>query len=211
MAALFRDFSFESASSLPSAVFDAERAAMNVSPTSLPSFKHVPTRLPTPPPTVGDLTQAFDQHTLHIYPDEPLTSPSDEIAFPAHLHDPCPRGPAYSRLDSATLRMQRQANVRMQCSASHTKDISVLVQSMIEDGDQCNICDPKSRSSSSASSTVDEDEDEGVDMEYEPSSEPHFSYALNFRRSGERVAGCATVSRTVRIRKKSRVMKRSSH
>lgn len=208
---MFRDFSFDAAR--PSSVHDAERAAMNVSPMSNPPGYF--TRLPTPPPcSMGELAQRLDQQSLRVDPaykfpnEEPPTPPSDQVSFSTSLHE-LPQRPSYSRITTATLRMQRQANVRMQCSSSHIDDISTLVQRMIEDEDQCNICEPKSPISTSSSSNADEDE--GVDMDYSPPSprEPPLP-TLKFRRSGDRLNGCASVTKSVRMRKKSKIAKRSS-
>jgi hypothetical protein len=216
-SSFFRDFSFGEAMRRPVSVVEAERTASNVSPTTVPAS--APTRLPTPPPcSMGELEYRFHQQSLRIDPAlhaqhcgrEPLTPPGDD-AFPAE-HVPSQQR-SYSCMSPASLRRQRQANTRMQCSASHVKDISILVQKMIQAGDQCHVCEPKSRtpsnSSSSASSSASSIEDEGVDMDYSPPS-PYEDqlYTLKFRRSGDHIAGSATVSKSIRMRKKSRVMKR---
>jgi len=171
---------------------------------------------------MGDLAQRFHQHTLHVevdpayhfrarYVDEPLTPPGDDFAF-AGLLDHQPQQPSlYPRLSATLLRRQRESNTRMQCSPAHLEDISLLVQRMVEDGDQCRICDSKSRPSSNAfSSDDDDDDDEGVDMDYTPPSpqEPRVR-SLKFRRSGDRLNGAA-VTKNVRMRRRSGIVKRLS-
>ncbi|ORY16647.1 hypothetical protein BCR34DRAFT_622341 [Clohesyomyces aquaticus] len=229
MATLFRDFSFEAASRHPStAAHEAERAQMNVSPTSIPFATpppSAPARLPTPPPcTMGELAQRFHQQSLRVntnsfyhssYPsywtpacfEVPLTPPGDDCSFSAQQSP-------YPALSSTELRQQRQANTRMQCSSTHIKDISMLVQRMVDDRDQCLIRDSKSPStspSSSPSPSMSSNYDEGVDMAYSPTGADELPlFPLKFRRSGERLHGQAMVSRSVRMRKKSKVMKRSS-
>ncbi|KAF2476062.1 uncharacterized protein BDR25DRAFT_339930 [Lindgomyces ingoldianus] len=227
MAAIFRDFSFGPASRHPSSFHEAERAAMNVSPTSTPLAPPLyPARLPTPPPcSIGELAQRFNQQSLRVdtsssyriptFYELPLTPPSDDFVFPADA----PQQSPYSFPSPVALRQQRQANMRMQCSPSHIRDISILVQRMVEEGDQCHICDSKSRTSPSpspfpsppSSNSSNADEDEGVDMEYSPLAPKDSPLStLKFRRSGDRLNGQAMVAKTVRMRKKSKVMKRSS-
>ena len=214
MATMFRNFSFEAASRRPAA-HDPERA-MSVSPFSpLPHI--ITSRPPTPPPTMGELAYQFNQHTLHVevdpayqlrpcYVDQPLTPPTDDFAFPELLDQPQQPAP-YPRLSAAILRKQRQSHMQMQCSSSHLEDISSLVQRMIENGDQCRICDHRSRPSSNASTS---DNDEGVDMEYNPPPPQEVPVSsLKFRRSGDRRNGAA-VSKSVRMRIKSGITKRSS-
>lgn len=213
-SSFFSDFSFAEAMRRPVSAVEAERTAANISPTTVPSHSQTPARLPTPPPcSMGELEYRFHQQSLRIDPNfhapicggEPLTPPGDD-AFSHGLVMSQHR--SYSTVSTATLRRQRQANTRMQCSASHVKDISNLVQKMITAGDQCHVCEPKPRtpSDSSYASSMD---DEGVDMDYSPPS-PYADelHTLKFRRSGDHIVGSATVSKSIRMRKKSRIMKR---
>ncbi|KAF2730723.1 hypothetical protein EJ04DRAFT_515082 [Polyplosphaeria fusca] len=209
----FRHFSFAEAMRRPASVVEAERTASNISPTT------VPARLPTPPCSMGELEYRFHRHTLRIDPSlarpacyavEPLTPPGDDAPLSPD-QSLASQQRAYASLSAASLRRQRQAHMRMQCSSSHVKDISNLVQKMVEDGDQCHVCDPKSRTTSRSSSPSSHSYDEGVVMDYSPPSpgeEP--LHTLKFRRSGDQIVGHATVSKSIRMRKKSRVMKRSS-
>ncbi|KAF2865111.1 hypothetical protein BDV95DRAFT_587336 [Massariosphaeria phaeospora] len=216
MAALFRDFSFEPASRLPLSVHEAERVAMNVSPTSPPPFapprRHA--RLPTPPPCpVGELAQRMTLH-LEIDPQyqvasayEPLTPPSDDICFHTEALERC-QPPFYSHISSAIVRMQRQATTRKQTSPSHMKDLAALVEKMIEDEEQCNICDSKSRTPSTSSAS-DMDGDEGIDMDCTPSTDASFRHPVPLHRSTDRSTGYSFVSKKPRMRKQVRAMKRS--
>jgi hypothetical protein len=225
MAALqFRNFSFERH---PPSFHEMERAAMNVSPTSTPSEYPLPLqRPPTPPPTLGDLAHVFGQQSLHVEPlplhvevdpaynfspsNEPITPPADESLFPCDSAPTADR-PTYSRISTASLRLQRQSNARRHCSSSHLKNISKLVEQMVEEEDQCNVCDKTSPVPSSSSSVADEDE--GVDMDYTPPSpllHDDLAYTVRFRRSGDRLNSSAAVSKNVRMRKPSKITKRSS-
>jgi hypothetical protein len=207
MASLFRDFSFDAPSRLP-AHQHAEGAALSVSPTST-SLHFFPARPPTPPPCdVDDLAYALTKQDLRVVVDpkfracyEPLTPPSDDDAFEKHL----PARPQLStaRMNSATLRMQRQANVRMQSSLAHIKDISSLVDKMIQ-VDQCNVWEPKSKPQPPAAT----DEDEGVDMDYTPTAKEQLRFMLPFYRAGDRVDGSTRVSKRPRMRRSTGSMSR---
>ncbi|KAF2450559.1 hypothetical protein P171DRAFT_426907 [Karstenula rhodostoma CBS 690.94] len=203
MASLFRDFSFDPPSRRPD--HHTESAALSVSPTST-SPMLFPARPPTPPPSscdINDLAQALTRQDLRVVidpkftaPNEPLTPPSDDDTFEKHL----PRRPQLSvstaRMNSATLRMQRQANVRMQSSLAHIKDISSLVEKMIQ-VDQCNVCEPKLKSSPPPAL----EEDEGVNMDYTPTAKEQIRFMLPFYRAGDRLDGSTRVSKKPRMRK----------
>jgi hypothetical protein len=200
MASLFRDFSFDAPSRL-SEHQHSESAALSVSPTST-SPRFFPARLPTPPPCdVDDLAYALTKQDLRVVVDpkfracyEPPTPPSDDDTFEKHL----PERPQLStaRLNCATLRMQRQANVRMQSSLAHIKDISSLVDKMIR-VDQCNVWEPKSKPPPLAAM----DEDEGVSMDYTPTAKEQIRSMLPFYRAGDRVDGSTRVSKRPRMRR----------
>lgn len=207
MASLFRDFSFDAPPRLPQ-YHRTQSPALSVSPTSMsPTFS--PARPPTPPPCdVDDLAQAFTKQDLRVIVSpnfrahcEPLTPPSDEELFEKHI----PHQPQLStaRLNSATLRMQRQANVRMQSSLAHIKDISSLVEQMIEI-DQCNIHEPLAKSMSLPSpttTTTTTHDDEGVSMDYTPTAKEHLRSTMPFCRAADRLDGSARVSKKPRMRR----------
>lgn len=205
MASLFRHFSFDPASRLPS----PDPVLASVSPMSTSPLL-LPARLPTPPPcSVGDLAQALHQQHLRIDTsfkalNAPLTPPSDDDASPCTLPEHLPSS-STNRLNSAALRMQRQANVRMQSSPSHIKDISSLVEKMIAVEDQCNVCHRKPRAPPSPK--LSDDDDEGVNMDYTPSPKEELRYLLPMYRAADRVEGTTRVSKKPRMRKPTALRK----
>ncbi|KAJ4407733.1 hypothetical protein N0V91_003703 [Didymella pomorum] len=211
MAALFRDFSFDAPS--PSlADHEAERALMNCSPTSIPTTPEHPYSRPlTPPPcTMGDLAQLLGGQNLFIstsrsqqyIPAGPPTPPSEDDTFPTEQQDSQAPRPTYCRASASIMRMQRQANSRLQCCSSQARDISRLVR-MIQQEEQCNVSDTDARSAS-ASAAVAAGDDEGIDMDYDCSlrvTEPLFSRPLY--RAGDRHNDNVRVNKIVRMRKRS--------
>jgi hypothetical protein len=197
---MFRDFSFDAASPPSFSAYEADRAAMNVSPTSKPEPRqHFLSRPPTPPCTIGDLASKLNQQSLRIdtrlkhHGSGPLTPPSDDDCSTAPEHA-SPR-PTYCRISASLLRMQRQSSSRMQCSSSHMRDISRLVQ-MIEEEEQCTI--------SQASS---------IDMEYDmPSPGIEALVGTPQWRSSDLRDNCTRVAKPVRMRRRSghKVEKRRS-
>ncbi|KAJ4316209.1 hypothetical protein N0V94_005557 [Neodidymelliopsis sp. IMI 364377] len=213
MATLFRDFSFDAAS--PSlADHEAERALMNCSPTSMPSTPQHPYSRPlTPPPcTMGDLAQIMGGHALLVstscsqdLPAGPPTPPSDADTFPAHHLDSHAPRPTYCRASASIMRMQRQANQRLQCCPSQARDISKLVR-MIQEEEQCTVSEPPSRTASLP--VAESADDEGIDMNYDCPlrvTEPLFSRPLY--RAGERIDDRVRVAKSVRMRKRSSTTK----
>jgi hypothetical protein len=220
-ATMFRDFSFDPVSPPSFSAYEADRAAMNVSPTSQPETRqHYFTRPPTPPCTIGDLASKLNQQSLRIDtsvqdccsgPPTPISD--DERAKPLHA----PR-PTYSRVSASLLRMQRQSSSRMQCSPSHVRDIARLVQ-MIEVEEQCTIADVTSRSSSTSTTTTTSSSsststcDEGVDMEYDaPREGVEALISMPQYRADSIRDSCVRVPRPVRMRRRTthRVEKRSA-
>jgi hypothetical protein len=216
---MFRDFSFAPASPPSLAAYEAERAAMNVSPTSKPDTRqHYVSRPPTPPCSIGDLASKLNQQSLRIDTRVssccigPLTPPSDDDDCnmgPVHA---APR-PTYSRVSASLLRMQRQSNSRMQCCSSHVRDITRLVQ-MIEEEEQCTISEASSRTSStSTASSSSTSCDEGIDMEYEePAPAIEALVGMPQWKAGDLRDNCTRVAKSVRMRKRSghKVEKRRS-
>jgi len=205
MATMFRTFSFNPPVSPAYSVYEVERA-MDVSPTSrAESPKHFLNRPPTPPCTIGDLAAQLNQQCLRIdtnagcYPDGLLTPVSDDDGSASPKQD----RPTYSRVTASLLRMQRQQSSRMQCNLSHVRDISKLVK-MIEHQEQCTVSDSASSSSSSSSSSsrtsstssasTSSGNDEGVDT----------LVGMPAWRAGEHGETCIRVTKTVRMRKRSR-------
>ncbi|CAN9331907.1 unnamed protein product [Alternaria alternata] len=224
--AMFRDFSFDPASSPDYSFYEAERAAMNVSPTSPAMDPHYsPNRPPTPPCTMGDLAVQLNQQSLRIdtntntrcYPLGPLTPASDDDECAPSTKQEQQARPTYSRVAASVLRMQRQQNSRMQCSPSHARDLSKLVK-MIEEEQQCTVNEPSSRTSSTSSTStcplVPSKDDEGVDMDYDaPAQAAEGLFGMPVWRAGDRRDSCVRVTRPVRMRKRSKgngVCKRTS-
>lgn len=197
---------------------DIDRANMNLSPTSLsPSISQPPSQYFSPPPcSMGELAARFNQQSLQVEvdpayaysshaSDEEQTPSPTNTTFPSHILEPAPRS-RHSRVSTAVLRMQRQSNARLlQSSPSHLKDISNLVQKMLEDGDQCQIHAPGSPPSSASSSS---DEDEGIDMAHTISSTPLFT--PSYRRATDRIPGCALIPKAIRMRRRTPITKRLS-
>ncbi|RAQ99176.1 hypothetical protein DDE82_008531 [Stemphylium lycopersici] len=220
MAAMFRDFSFDPASPPAYADYEAERAAMNVSPTSTAteSTAQQLNRPPTPPPppcTMGDLAVQLNQQTLRIdtscisYPSGPLTPGSDNEEGASPTDTTQQERPTYSRIAASVLRMQRQQNARMQCNSSHVRDISKLVK-MIEEEKQCTVSESSSRtcstsSASTCSSSGPSGDDEGVDMDYDiPAQGIETLVATPVWRATDRRETCIRVTKPVRMRKRSK-------
>ena len=213
---MFREFSFNPVSAPDYSVYEAERAAMNVSPTSQAIDPHYfPNRPLTPPCTMGDLAVQLNQQSLRIdtnvrcYPPGPLTpgSDDDDKCAPSTKQEEQAR-PTYSRIAASVLRMQRQQSSRMQCSSSHVRDISKLVQ-MIEEEKQCTVNEPSSRtcstSSTSTCTSASSGDDEGVDMEYDiPAQGIEPLVSMPVWRAGDRRESCVRVTRPVRMRKRSK-------
>jgi hypothetical protein len=212
---MFRDFSFDRPSSaIDYSAYEAERAAMNVSPTSPAMDPHyAPNRPPTPPCTMGDLAVQLNQQSLRIdtsvrcYPPGPLTPGSDDDDCAPSIRQEQQERPTYSRIAASVLRMQRQQSSRMQCTASHARDISKLVK-MIEEEQQCTVSEPSSRtgstSSASTCTSASSGDDEGVDMHYDvPAQCIETLVGMPAWRAGDRRDSCVRVTKTVRMRKRS--------
>ncbi|KAI8933930.1 hypothetical protein NX059_009623 [Plenodomus lindquistii] len=209
---MFCDFSFEPVARSAYSAYEADRATMNVSPTSkpaspLPRYHRPSTPLPC---TVGDLAAQLNQQSLRVDPSYPTDQPSPPKECALDQHDEKSRRPTYSRVAASLLRMQRQSNSRLQCSASHVRDISALVR-MIEDEEQCTISEAKSRTSSSSStssiesnSTIPEGHDEALTMDCDPPArELEALLGLQRWQSNERRDSCVRVTKAVRMRKRA--------
>ena len=204
MATMFRDFSFDPASPPSFSAYEADRAAMNVSPTSRPETQqHYFSRPPTPPCTIGDLASKLNQQSLRIEAtvNDPCSSPPSDH-YPIEPMQAAPR-PTYSRISASLLRMQRQSSSRMQCSSSHARDISRLVQ-MIEEEEQCTINDVSRTSSTSTTSSSSTSGDEGIDMDYDlPAQGIETLIGMPQWRASDLRDSCTRVTKPVRMRKRS--------
>ncbi|KAF2032982.1 hypothetical protein EK21DRAFT_59644 [Setomelanomma holmii] len=216
---MFRDFSFDAASPPSYSAYEADRAAMNVSPTSKPDAQQFyMTRPPTPSCSIGDLAAQLNQQSLRIEPRQDKiaaglsTPPSDD--YSESLECAAPQ-PSYSRVSASLLRMQRQSSARRQCSPSFVRDISRMVQ-MIEEEEQCTINDASSRSSStsnSSSRSTSTSSDEAIDMDYDIAAQGvEALIGMPRWRASDRRDNCVRVTKSVRMRKRSgdKVHKRRS-
>ncbi|KAH7079875.1 hypothetical protein BKA63DRAFT_505240 [Paraphoma chrysanthemicola] len=220
MASMFRDFSFDPASPPSYSAYEADRAAMNVSPTSKPDSRdYYLTRPPTPPCSIGDLAAQLNQQSLRIEQRHnaaspgPHSSPTDDDTMQSLQHA-APQ-PTYSRVSASLLRMQRQSSARMQCSPSHVRDISRLVQ-MITDEEQCTVSDAALRSSSTSTTstrTTSTSSDEAIDLAYDTAARSVEALISMPRwRANERTDSCIRVAKPVRMRRRAgdKVQKRRS-
>ncbi|KXT09178.1 hypothetical protein AC579_8405 [Pseudocercospora musae] len=103
-----------------------------------------------------------------------------------------------ARPHSPSRRLQRQANTRLLCSSTHTKDIEALVSRMVACEDQCEV------NSDSASLTIEVD-DEGYDSS-DANQSRRSSIAVqktrfDYRRLSDRRTTGARVNKTVRCKK----------
>lgn len=123
----------------------------------------------------------------------------DDEDFPSmHRSRTVPQRP-----HSPSRRMQRQVNTRLLCSMSHAKDISSLLDKMLEEKEQCNVL---SQSTLSAPVEVDEgynSSDAATGLSESRRSSIAISRSrMEFRRSSELKSTCARVSKPVQVRKR---------
>ena len=205
---MFRNFSFEAASQHPLAV-DPDRACANVSPTSTPDPPSRDQNHPPTPPAVsmGELALRFGEQNLEVDPRYQGTSifepaaPSDEDFLFSTDPENSNRHLSYASLSPAAIRQQRQANMRLQCSASHARDISSLVERMVNNGEQCVICTPRASRSGLLPAKSDFEEDDYASVKQSTHSDGT-TYALKYRRSGDILSNQACVSKNIRLRRK---------
>ncbi|KAF2277822.1 uncharacterized protein EI97DRAFT_431894 [Westerdykella ornata] len=196
---MFRDFSFERR---PPAAQKLERTTMNVSPSTVLSEDF--SRPPTPKPSVGDLADDLDRQSLR---DQAVNSNSSVFPYDTATHTGAAERPTYSRIATASLRLQRQTNTRKHRSPSHLETMSKLVARMIEETDQCNVCETPSSPSPRPSSRCRDDE--GIDMDYTSAdSEDRSVFPLSFRRAGDRLCRGAAVVKKVRMRRRLKTSKK---
>lgn len=177
---------------------------------------------PFPPPrfSVTDLAAQFDQQRLrhdsqicyqscesYANTDDdagwalPSAGEGEELDMPV----PSRARTAPARSYSPGRRMQRQANTRLLCTASHQDDIASLLSRMI-DTNQCNITSRQSRPSPPASRSED---DEGYDST-ECSSRRTSVVNLKYRRASDMHRTGASICKDARFRKdKAHVRQRS--
>jgi hypothetical protein len=214
---MFQDFSFEQQ---PAASHETERARQHLSPTAMPSEYFTdfsssampsdyftglspPSPLPQAGTSVGELAQILDRQSLHVELDPAYDIP---VPDPAPATSKTEEVPTYSRISTASLRLQRQANARKHCNSTHIRNMSKLVEKMVAEGDQCTISEPRPPTSAPKSPAAYEDE--AVDMEYNPiNADDEKLYTLRFRRAGESINRLGAVTKKIRMRRHTKVTK----
>lgn len=210
-ATMFRDFSFDATTRSGCQVYEGDHAARNPSP----KFNHHLDDLIAPPLCpMADLVAQLDQHHLYRNPpcpthgSTPLPPPSPSLhhSSAAHSHD-SPQ-PTYSRIAASVLRRQRQSHSRLQCTASHIRDISALVRMMEAQEKYTHFESIKSRtwSSSTTSSTEStmtvSDSDEESDTESSPPRHKATAVAaMQAWRPDGKADGYVRVTKMVRMRR----------
>lgn len=201
----------EDSSNAPS-TRDTSRSVSPCSPTG-----------PFPPPrfSVTDLAAQFDQQ--RIRPDSAICYQScesyantddDDAAWalpPAaegeELDMPVPSRvrTAPERSYSPGRRLQRQANTRLLCSASHQDDIASLLSRMV-DNDQCNITTREPRTSPSAARSSDDEGYESTGCSSRRTST--VKRGLEYRRASDMRRTGASICKDARFRHKDKTHSR---
>ncbi|KAF4301914.1 hypothetical protein GTA08_BOTSDO09592 [Botryosphaeria dothidea] len=203
---MFESFSFQAASRHPSSLDhdddDYHYHDLSISPTSSPVSEQLESSM-----SVAELSRRFGAQNigtdLYQTPASPFELPApwtdhDDWTLTSASSPTSSYFPEDAFPDPATIRARRQAHTQLQCSEAHMRDISSLVQKMIESGDQCKLA---TRNDSVVSSDCgDDDDDEGYEMPRSNSS-PAISKSLRYRRSGE-VLSTAAVSKNIRFRRR---------
>ncbi|KAF2100881.1 hypothetical protein NA57DRAFT_54954 [Rhizodiscina lignyota] len=228
--ALFEAFSFSPSERHPSSL---SHHILQVSPMSTPTSAYEPVPASRRHSlAISELSHKFSEQNISkppssIPPPSYFDIPVSPSAAPAVRQSSPPRdrswspplGGGYRRLSAAAIRAQRQANIRLLSDQSHLRELSALVEQMVDSGSQCRVCTSTSSSTatsptlSTATSLPQSPIDEGIDeMECaEGEDEDYPSRSLNFRRSGDvaamaapGAAAAACVRKDVRVRKQRR-------
>jgi len=156
---------------------------------------------------MGELALRFGEQNLEVDPRYQGTSflepaaPSDEDFLFGTDPENSNRHLSYASLSPAAIRQQRQANMRLQCSASHARDISSLVERMVNNGEQCVICVPRASRSGLLPAMSDFEEDDYASVKQSTRSDGT-TYTLKYRRSGDVLSNQACVYKNIRLRQK---------
>lgn len=212
---MFRNFSFDNAARHPSGTGRAYHhhhdAYSIMPPTSSPApLYHLPDQAAT---SITELVQQFSAHTLHVTPRcstsslqslyfDPPTPTSDK-ASSTSSSDSESSSRRSSTLSTSSdyfssRRAQRQLSTRLQCDAAHVRDISALVERMIDAGEHCRV----------AAATAEHGLDEGAaarGRSGRPGAAPPPAgkgHSLRYRRSRDALNMQGCVSKSVRIRKR---------
>jgi hypothetical protein len=153
-------------------------------------------------PDLSHLAHQFSQHTIHYDPRAPTSSYSSATPLqyqqthhqqPTYYQPPRSHSSYHCPHTSSSTQSQRQANSSLLYQQSHAREISSLVERMVESGEQCLICSPPPPPP-----------DEGLgDME-EDLDDPNLSaHTLGYRRSSD-FGSANYVTKSIRVRKQKR-------
>ena len=208
---MFENFSFEAASrQTPSnhhyhsyspedvSIYPSPRPSRCVSPTCT-SFSN-PMQ-----DSLSDLARQFSEHSLR--PKTRRTDSGYESQRSSFAREEANLDPYFSSLQPgqphsiqlSTKRTQRQDSMRLQTETFHLREISTLVQRMVDDRDQCALCRPTS--SHSDPSTHSESEDDIASIGSNRFDLAPRRHNLPYKRSSEVLKGRPGVTKDVRMRK----------
>lgn len=154
--------------------------------------------------TIGDLSRQFSEQRLSAGSYEQLSASADAYT-PAddglsYMESP------YANLTAPMLRTRRQAATRLQCDPAHLRDISALVEKMVDRGDQCAVSSPQFGPSSSSSSKfsdvdadVDDDEIKTLGSSRRTSASVSSSYTGKLSTTADGCPSSSGVSKRVRL------------
>ena len=109
-----------------------------------------------------------------------------------------------TRSYSPNRRLQRQANTRLLCSASHQDDITSLLSRMM-DTNQCNITGPEPRTSPLATTPIEEDEgSDSTECTSRRTSITNLKKGVEYRRASDMRRTGASICKNGRFRTKDK-------
>lgn len=209
---MFENFSFEAASRKSSSdrhylsyppndasTGSSRRSSTCVSPACASSSQPLPY-------SISDLSRQFSEQSIRPRPkradsgyESQRSSFAQEEASTNSRVSSLQVSQPHSRQPSVK-RAQRQDSMRLQTEASHLREISSLVQRMVDTRDQCSLCRPTS-SHSECSITPSESEDDVVSIASNRMESTSRRHNLPYRRSTEVLKGRPGVTKDVRMRK----------
>lgn len=153
------------------------------------------------------LAHEFSQQSLR--PDSRNVANARPPSGSVSYHQPVPQqhtNTSQSRPQTtASVRSQRQANTRTQCLATRARQLSSLLQHMVDTGEQCSVCPPTSRREPSAPPWLEAEQSGATDFAgEEATAEPSMPGSqLIYRRSSDSPVNAQNyVAKKVRARKK---------
>ena len=158
------------------------------------------------PYSISDLSRQFSEQSIRPRPkrtDSGYSSQRSSFAQEESSTNTRISSPQLLQPNSrqpSTTRAQRQDSTRLQTESSHLREISSLVQRMVDTRDQCSLCRPTS-SHSEHSVTPSESEDDVGSMASSRMESTTRRHHLPYKRSTEVLKGRPGVSKDVRMRK----------